>query len=550
MNILKPEIYIRDEVAKALKTAFDVDTDIVVERPRQEAFGDFATTVALGLAKILKSPPRKIAEDLVQNIADKNKLLENITVDGPGYINFTLSDAYWRKVLLEIIAAGKTFGNDTWGNGEKRQIEFVSANPTGPLNVVSARAAAVGDVLVSLQEKAGFDAEREYLINDAGRQVRLLGASVSARYMALFDQPEKMPEDGYQGKYIIDLANEIKQEFGDKFVHLEKEARLEQLTKMALARMIAKQKKTMQNYRVNYQTWFHESDLRKKNMHLKVLDELRTKGLVYEKDGATWFKSSDFGDEKDRVLITGDGEPTYFLVDIAYHEDKFERGFTWLLDLWGPDHHGYIPRMTAAMAALGHPKGSFQVRIIQQVNMLRAGEVIKMSKRAGNIIEMAEVVNEVGVDAARYFFIMRRLDQHLDFDIELAKKQTDENPVYYVQYAHARLFNILEFAKKEGLELDHEADLAILTEKEEIVLIKKLAEYPVVIRKAAEFLEPHRVTTYLMELASTFHSFYQKHRVVSENKALSRARLVLVDGTRVVLKNALDLLKITAPERM
>lgn len=550
MNILKPEIYIKDEIAKALKSAFDIETDIVIERPRQETFGDFATTVALGLAKVLKSPPRKIAETLVQNIANSNKLFENITIDGPGYVNFTLSNAYWQKVVREIITAGEIFGNDNWGKGEKRQIEFVSANPTGPLNVVSARAAAIGDVLVSLLEKVGFVAEREYYINDAGRQVRLLGASVNARYMPLFGQSEEMPEEGYQGDYIFELAKEIKQEFGDKFVHLEREARIEQLTEIALAHMTSKQKKAMQDYRVNYQTWFHESDLRKQNMHLEVLEKLQKKDLVYEKDGATWFKSAEFGDEKDRVLITSDGEPTYFSVDIAYHENKFKRGFKWLLDLWGPDHHGYIPRMSAAMEALGHPKGSFQVRIIQQVNMLRAGEMIKMSKRAGNIIEMTEVVNEVGVDAARFFFIMRRLDQHMDFDIELAKKQTDENPVYYVQYAHARLFNILEFAKKEGFELDYDVDLAILAEKEEIALIKKSAEYPDVISKAAELLEPHRVTTYLMELASTFHSFYQKHRVVSENKALSLARLVLVEGTRVVVKNALDLLKITAPERM
>ena len=550
MNILKPEIYIKQEIASALERAYGCEAKIMIERPKQGAFGDFATTVALSLTKSLKSPPRQIAETLAQNITDKHNLLEKTTIDGPGFINFTLGITYWHTVLQEIIKRGEAFGNDTWGKDEKRQIEFVSANPTGPLNVVSARAAAVGDVLVSLLEKVGYHAEREYYINDAGRQVRLLGASVDARYMALFDAQELMPEDGYQGKYIIDLAKEIEQEYGDEFFKLEKEARIGRLTEIALEKMLAKQKKAMQDYRVNYQVWFHESDLRKQNMHSHALERLQNKGLIYVEDGATWFKSSEFGDEKDRVLITSDGEPTYFLVDIAYHEDKFRRGFKWLLDLWGPDHHGYIPRMSAAMQALGHPKGSFQVKIIQQVNMLRASETIKMSKRAGNIIEMAEVVNEVGVDAARFFFIMRRLDSHLDFDIELAKKQTDENPVYYVQYAHARLFNIMEFAKSKGIALHHDADLSSLTENEELVLIKKLAEYPEVISKAAELLEPHRLTTYLMELASTFHSFYQKHRVVSDDKTLSQARLVLVDGTRIVIKNALDVLKISAPERM
>ncbi|MFQ5627679.1 MAG: arginine--tRNA ligase, partial [bacterium] len=545
MNKLKPENYIEAEIVAALKRAFDCETDVVIERPKQEAFGDFATTVALGLAKVLKSPPRQIAETLVKNIADEHKLLEKTTIDGPGFINFTLSNTYWHTALQEIIKRGDAFGSDEWGQGEKRQIEFVSANPTGPLNVVSARAAAVGDVLVSLLEKVGYNAEREYYINDAGRQVRLLGASVSARYMALFNAQEAMPEDGYQGEYVIVLAREIADDLGDKFVELDRDDRIGQLTEIALAKMLAKQKKAMEDYRVNYQVWFHESNLRRQNLHFHALERLQEKGLIYKKDGATWFKSSEFGDEKDRVLLTSDGEPTYFMVDIAYHQDKFERGFTWLLDLWGPDHHGYIPRMSAAMQALGHPKGSFQVKIIQQVNMLRAGETIKMSKRAGNIIEMAEVVDEVGVDAARFFFIMRRLDSHMDFDIELAKKQTDENPVYYVQYAHARLFNILEFAKSQGVVLNHDADISILTEKEELTLIKKLAEYPEVISKAAELLEPHRLTTYLMELAGSFHSFYQKHRVVSDDKELSQARLVLVDGTRIVVKNALDLLKIT-----
>lgn len=550
MNILNPEDYIKNIVEAALKRIFQTQAEVVIERPRQESFGDFATTVAMGLARTLKMAPRRIAESLVAALEDEQRLLESISIDGPGYINFTLSTPYWHTLLRAVLAAGEHYGEATWGNGQKRQVEFVSANPTGPLNVVSARAAAVGDVIASLFEKVGYYAEREYYINDAGRQVRLLGASVSARYMALFGEDEAMPEDGYQGDYIIDLAKEIQAEHGGAFVGLEKEKRIEKITEIALARMIARQKQAMAAYRVHYQRWFRESDLRKQNLHMQVLEKLRDRGMVYEKDGATWFRSTTYGDEKDRVLITSEGEPTYFLVDIAYHEDKYARGFEWLLDLWGPDHHGYIPRMKAAMVALGHSEDSFQVRIIQQVNMLRAGEVVKMSKRAGNIIEMAEVVEEVGVDAARFFFVMRRLDSPLDFDIELAKKQSDENPVYYVQYAHARLFNILEYAREHDLHVNPEVDLTPLAEKEEIGLIKKLAEYPEVISRAASLLEPHRLTTYLLELAATFHSFYQRHRVVSEDRELSQARLLLVAATKLVINNALALLKITAPERM
>ncbi len=552
MKILKPEEAIREALQQALKKSFSMaePPEILIEKPRQAAFGDFATTLALGLAKTLKAAPRTIAEKIVENLQDDRHLFENVSVAGPGFINFTLSPSFWQQQLQAIRAMGDRFGEADWGAGEKVQVEFVSANPTGPLNVVSARAAAVGDVMVSLMKKVGFAAQREYYVNDAGRQIRLLGASVSARYMALCGQQEPMPEEGYHGDYIVDLAREIKDEYGEKFVSISREERANEFAKLALERMIALHQKTMAQYRVNFDCWYRESELRQAGKHLQILQQLETKGYTYKKDGAVWFTSTQFGDEKDRVLVTREGEPTYFLVDIAYHEDKYARGFSKLYDLWGPDHHGYIPRMSAAMQALGHPKESFQVRIIQQVNMLRGGQVVKMSKRKGNIIEMQEVVDEVGVDAARFFFIMRKLDSPLDFDIDLAKKQTEENPVYYVQYAHARVVNILQFAREKGLDVQPEADLSLLVEKEELAVIKRLAEYPEMISKAAKFLEPHRVTTYLMDLASTFHSFYQKHRVVTEDRPLSLARLQLVDATRQVLKNALDLLKITAPQRM
>lgn len=568
MKMLRAETYLAERIEQALRRWQDNEqgaqaletVDITLEKPRNEAFGDFATTIALSLAKVFRTNPRRIAEEITRRLEDEAGIIDETTIDGPGFINFRLKQTYWQHYLDEVLRLGEQYGSSTWGEGVKVQVEFVSANPTGPLNVVSARAAAVGDVLVSLFQKVGFRAYREYYINDAGRQIRLLGASVAARYMQLFGYDEAVPEDGYQGDYIMTLAREIQAEHGDRFVGIEKEQRAEEMAALALEKMIRLHQQAMDQYRVHYDVWFRESELRKAGKHLQILERLKRDGYTYEKDGAIWFKSSAFGDEKDRVLLTREGEPTYFLVDIAYHEDKYQRGFEKIYDLWGPDHHGYIARMSAAVQALGHPKESFQVRIIQQVNMLRGGEVVKMSKRKGNIIEMEEVLNEVGVDAARFFFVMRKLDQPLDFDIDLAKKQTEENPVYYVQYAHARVANILQFAGSRnvlpangsadpGLWLE-EADSARLTETEELAVIKKIAEYPEVISKAAKFLEPHRLTTYLMELAGVFHSFYQKHRVVTDDRTLTLARLKLVLAVKQVLKNGLDLLKISAPERM
>ncbi|MCA9731637.1 MAG: arginine--tRNA ligase [Deferribacteres bacterium] len=547
---MKVELYIAEKIKEALKNTYDQDATVFIEKPRQETWGDFATTVALGLAKTLRKAPRQIAETIVANIADEKKIFANVTIDGPGFINITLSQSWWQNTVLHIIETGERFGEDDWGNGQRINLEFVSANPTGPLNVVSARAAATGDVLVELLNKVGFAAEREYYINDAGRQIRLLGASVAARYMTLFNQKEDVPEDGYQGDYIIGLAEELKTEHGDKFVSYEKQERQSVLAKLALEKMIALHKKALHEYRIDYQTWFCESALRDKKSHFKIVEALKAKGLTYEKDGALWFKSSEFGDAKDRVLVTNEGEPTYFMVDIAYHQNKFDRGFEVLYDLWGPDHHGYIDRVSAALQALGHAKEEFNVRIIQQVNMLRDGELVKMSKRAGNIIEMNEVLQDVGIDAARFFFVMRKLDSPLDFDIDLAKKRSDENPVFYVQYAHARIVNVIQFAKENGLELDLTADLSLLTASEEIALIRKLNEYPNVVSTCARLMEVHHLPAYLMEVAAAFHSFYHNNRIVTDDRQLSNARMMLLEATRSVLVNGLKMLRISAPERM
>jgi len=546
------EEVIKQKLLNTLKQLeYDPENIIIeLERPKIDAHGDWSTNIAMRLASVDKKKPRQIAQDIWERLTFDSDLIEKVDIAGSGFINFYLGWGYYRQALKNIIDQNEEYGRSDWGKGIRTQIEFVSANPTGPLNVVSARAAAVGDIMANLYNAVGFQTDREYYINDAGRQVRLLGASVSSCYMSLFNQQEEFPEDGYHGDYIKDLANEIVEERGDEFVPLSIEERHQQLSQVALEKMISLHKMDMENYRVHFQTWFLESRLRESNEHLDVLNDLEKKGYTYEQDGAIWFRSEQFGDEKDRVLMTTEGEPTYFLVDIAYHRNKFQRGYEKLYDIWGPDHHGYISRMKAAIQAMGYPKDSFDVEIVQQVNLLRGGEVVKMSKRAGKIIEMQEVIDEVGVDAARFFFVNRKCSSHLDFDIDLAKKQSEENPVYYVQYAHARVFNIIKFAEEQGLTIDESIDLNLLDNDEEKQLIRKLLQFPEVISKAAQFWEPHRLTNYLQELAATFHHFYHIHRVVTDDIPLSKARLLLCRGSQIVFANGLEILNITAPERM
>ncbi|MDZ7266739.1 MAG: arginine--tRNA ligase [candidate division KSB1 bacterium] len=544
------ENYLEEIIAAALARLGWPATAIVINRPRQEGFGDFATPVAMNLAKILKKPPRALAQELQAALVFDPKIIGRVTVAGPGFLNFHFTPGYWQHVLAAVLQQREAFGRSTWAAGKKVNLEFVSANPTGPLNVVNARAASIGDVLANLLQAVGAEVVREYYINDAGQRVKALGYSISSRYMNLFGIDEPFPEDGYHGEYVRDLAVQLREEFGDRFVPLSLEERSREFTTLGLARIIAAQRRTLAEFRVHYDVWFSEQSLLASRREEEVLRLLHERGASYEKDGALWFRSSQFGDEQDRVLVKKDGEPTYFLGDIAYHMDKFRRDFNQLYDLWGPDHHGHVARMKAALVALGYPAGSFEVRIIQQVNLLRGGELVKMSKRSGNLIEMRELIDEVGVDAARFFFLMRTLDSPMDFDLDLAKKQSDENPVYYVQYAHARVCNILAYAAEQGHPLRSDGDLSRLREPEEIAVLRKLSEFPETVSKAARFLEPHRVTTFLQELAATFHHFYQNHRVVGTEADLTRARLQLVEGVRIVLANALRLLNVNAPERM
>ena len=545
--------YLEKNLTQVLKQKSFIDSEdfkIIFERPKIAEHGDLATNVAMMLASQLKRKPRDIAHDIVESLKLDQKIVKSVEIAGAGFINFRFGNGYYHNELQEILDTGEKFGKSDSDNKQRIQIEFVSANPTGPLNIVSARAAAVGDVMTNLFAAVGHEVQREYYVNDAGRQVRLLGMSVSARYMELLGHEEPFPEEGYRGDYVTDIAQKFVSDYGDKFAMLASEDRWEQLSDLAVETILSEQKQVLDSYRLNYDNWFSEKTLRASDTHLQVLDKLTKNGFVYEKDGAKWFKSSAFGDEKDRVLVTGEGEPTYFLVDIAYHADKYNRNFSKLYDLWGPDHHGYIPRMKAALLALGFPQGSFEVNIIQQVNLIRDGEIVKMSKRAGKIIEMKELIEEVGVDVARFFFVARRTQSPLDFDMDLAKKTSDENPVYYVQYAHARICNIIKHAAEKGVDFPQAANLELLDKEEELTLIKKMMEFPDIIAKAVEYLEPHRIPNYLQEVAATLHRFYHHHKVVSDDSELTKARLLLIQGAKIVIANALKLLGVTAPERM
>ena len=550
MNV---EIYLKELLRKQMKK-LAVDPDAVpieFETPRDRSFGDIATNLAMLMTRAIKKNPREIARQLVENVDWDNAFIESVNIAGPGFINFVLSKNYLQGFLRDILNQGEEdFGKSNAGGGKKIQIEFVSANPTGPLNIVSARAASVGDTMVNIMNHVNYHAKREYYVNDAGRQVRLLGASVSSRYCELLGVDEPFPEEGYHGDYVYDIAKQIIENFSDKFLSMDHEHRVNELKTLALNMILSDQKKVLEDFRVYFDRFFHESELRASNSEKEVLEILKQKNLIYEKDGALWFKSSEFGDEKDRVLITQNKEPTYFFIDVAYHKSKFDRGFEKVIDLLGPDHHGYIPRMRAALLALGFAESAFDVKLIQQVNLFRAGQVVKMSKRAGQIVTMRELVDEVGVDAARFFFLMRRISTPLDFDIDLAKKQTDENPVYYVQYAHARIANILRYGEERGVLYNPDCDLSLLVEPEEMTLIKKMMAFPDLLVRIVNNFEPNVLTQYLQELAENFHRFYHDHRVVSENQALSEARIALSQAVKIVLAVGLRLMGISAPEKM
>src|SRR3990172_8718815 len=523
---------------------------IDVEATKDIRHGDYATNVAMMLASLVKMNPRRIAEIIVSQISAQDHFLEKIEIAGPGFINFFIKEEMWRKLLEEIERAGEHYGENDLGKGQRVQVEFVSANPTGPLHIGHARGAVVGDVIANILDASHYSVFREYYINDAGNQMNNLGRSVLLRCQELQGDKVPFPDDCYQGDYIKDLAREILRKEGDHW--LTKEGAIPHFTEYAAREILEGIKADLRDFAVVFDGYFSEKELYKNDEVLKLLAFLEEKGFIYREGDTRWFKTTAFGDEKDRVVVRRNGEPTYFAADIAYHKNKFDRGFDRIIDVWGADHHGYIPRMLAAVQSLGHEKDSLKIVLVQLVNLLRDGKPVAMSTRSGEFVTMKEVVDEVGKDAARYNFLMRRSDSHLDFDLELVKKQSNENPVYYVQYAHARICSIFGMAEERGYEIPAYADIDVgrLDLPEETVLIKTVTRFPEVIEGAAQALEPHRLTFYLLELAGIFHNYYNKHRVLSEERDITLARLLLVKSVRVVLRSGLNLLGVSAPEKM
>lgn len=542
------------EAREAGELQFEELPEIALEPPKNKAFGDFATNLAMALAGQAGMSPREVAEKVVARLGTADGLIERTEVAGAGFINFYLKPDWLYDILREIGAQRKHYGCSDIGKGTKVQVEYVSANPNGPITVAHGRGGAIGDVIANMLEALGYDVTRESYINDAptSTQMQSFGRSVHARYMQVlgFDYP--MPEDGYQGEYVIDIAKDIVKEHGDEFLSAPEQERIAMFTRLAEDEMLKLQRTELKKFGIKFDVWFSERTLYETGKLQEAIQTLKERGYAYERAGALWLKSTAFGDDKDRPLVRSNGQPTYIASDSAYHLDKFNRGFERVIDVWGPDHHGYVARTKAAVAAIGCDPEKLDIIIYQAVRLFSGGEIVMMSKRAGDVVLLSELVDEVGKDAARFFFLMRSADTTLDFDLELAKAESAENPVYYVQYAHARICSILRVAQEAGVKVPSaaDADLTLLEHEAEIDLIKKLAEFPDLVAEAGPSYEPHRLTRYAQDLAAIFHGFYTECRVVSDDKALTAARLVLVDSTRTVLANALGLLGISAPEKM
>ncbi|NLL99246.1 MAG: arginine--tRNA ligase [Tepidanaerobacter sp.] len=556
---------IKDLLAAALNEAIKENVinieeipDFYIEVPQDKEHGDFAANIAMLLARQAKMPPRKIAEAIAERIA-KDPLIEKVEVAGPGFINFYLAVTWANEVIFDVLKEGARYGWLHGQKGKKVQVEFVSANPTGPMHMGNARGAALGDALAAVLEMAGHDVTREFYINDAGNQIENFGLSLEARYLQLLGREGEIPEGGYHGEDIKEHMQELIEQEGDRFLDMDSPSRRAYFIEYALEKNIRRMKTDLENFGVHFDVWFSEQSLHDSGRVDEVIKLLTDKGYTYEKDGALWFKASEFGAVKDEVLIRANGLPTYFASDIAYHKDKFDRGFDLVIDIWGADHHGHIARMKGALKALGYDPDKLVIIIMQLVRLYRNGEIARMSKRTGRAVTLADIVEEVGRDAARFFFNLRSADTHLDFDLDLAIKQSDDNPVYYVQYAHARICSILRQAQEQGIGLPDIDKLTMeefqkyanmLLEESELELIKKLADFPGEIKLAADNLAPYRITVYSQELAAIFHSFYNKCRVLTDDENLTAARLLLVMATRQVLRNALSILGISAPERM
>lgn len=546
---LKEEI--KAAVIKAGLATEEQVPQAVLELPKDKTHGDYSTNMAMQLTKIAKKAPKMIAEAIIENFDLSKASIEKIEIAGPGFINFYMNNSYLTELVPVILKADEAYGESDYGKGEKIQVEFVSANPTGDLHLGHARGAAVGDTLCNVLSKAGYDVSREYYINDAGNQINNLAISIEARYFQALGLDKEMPEDGYRGEDIIGIGKTLAKEYGDKYVNVDEKERYDFFREYGLKCEMEKLKTDLENFRVGFDVWFSETSLYQNGKIDEALSVLKERGHVYEEDGATWFRSTELGDDKDRVLIKKDGSYTYLTPDIAYHRNKLERGFDTLINIWGADHHGYIPRMKAAIEALGYNREQLEVEIIQLVHLFKDGEKMKMSKRTGKAVTMRDLVEMVGLDATRYFFAMRSADTHMDFDLDLAVSKSNDNPVYYSQYAHARISSILRQGVEQGISYEGITDFSALSTEKEFELLKKLGEFPQAIAEAAEKRMPHRMTNYIFDLASTFHSFYNADKVLdSEKMDRSKARLALVKSVQITLRNALALIGVSAPEKM
>ena len=528
--------------------------DFTIEVPADRAHGDWAANAAMVSARAFRMAPRKIAEAIGENLSLDGSYFEKFEIAGPGFLNFFLGRTFYSEVLRDVRRLGDSYGRSDFGGGKKVMVEFVSANPTGPMHMGNARGGALGDCLAAVLDAAGYDVWREFYVNDAGNQIEKFGVSLEARYLQIFQGEDAVPfpEDGYHGDDIRERAQEFADENGDRYVDADPVERRKALVGYALPRNIARMKADLEKYRIQYDRWFLESDLHKDGEVRAVVDLLREKGMTYEQDGATWYRATQFGAEKDEVLIRQNGNPTYFAADIAYHRNKFNRGFDRCIDVWGADHHGHVARMKGAMNAIGLDGSKLDVVLMQLVNLMKDGQPVRMSKRTGKAIQLADLLDEVSVDAARFLFNMREATSAMDFDLDLAVKQDSQNPVYYVQYAHARICSILKALAAEGITPREctDEELALLTAPEEIELIRHISAYTGEIIGAAKDYDPARITRYVITLANLFHKFYNACRVKGAEPSLAAARLELCTASATVIRNVLSMFKINAPTSM
>lgn len=552
----KLKAIIADAITKAINDGELPEAEIpdfIVEIPANKANGDYSSNAAMAGARAFKKAPRMIAESIVNHIDLTDTVFDRVEIAGPGFLNFFLSQKYYSEIIKDVFACGENYGKSDFGQGKRVLVEFVSANPTGPMHIGNARGGAIGDCLAAVLDWAGYEVNREFYVNDAGNQIEKFATSLEVRYLQHFDSTVEMPEDAYQGADITAHAESFIEEYGDKYTECDSKTRRDVLVEYALPKNIAGLEKDLGRYRITYDKWFRESTLHNDGSVDRVITAMKEKGVTYEQDGALWFKASEYGNDKDIVLVRANGLPTYIVPDIAYHYNKLvTRGYDKAIDVLGADHHGYVPRMKAALTALGLDADRLDAVIMQMVRLVREGETIKLSKRSGKAITLNTLIDEVPLDAARFFFNLREPNSHFDFDLELAAKESSENPVYYVQYAHARICSILKKAQEQGVEIKAPTDeeLMLLNSDEEKELIRHLSALTDEIIAAAELYNPAKITHYVIELATLFHKFYNAHRVMIDDEGLMRARLYLCTAVKDTIKNILTMLKITTPEVM